>query len=186
MHQGGRADRLERLVADRGDQLLRTAVLLAGGREAGEDLLQEGLMRLLRHWPQIDGDPEGYLRRTLHNLAVDGWRRERSRRERLRELTSGTSGEPDDTATVDLRDALLRLLAQLTPRQRSLIVLRYWEQLSEAETAAILGCSVGAVKSGTSRTLARLRELSGWWREPGREPGRGGTAVEMRLREELP
>jgi RNA polymerase sigma factor (sigma-70 family) len=102
-------------------------VLLTGSREAGEDLLQEGLMRLLRHWPRIDGDPEGYLRRTLYNLAIDGWRRERSWRERLRMLPPAVSGGSDDTATVDLRDALVRLLFQLPPRQRSLIVLRYWE-----------------------------------------------------------
>jgi len=62
---------LERFLADRGDQLLRTATLLAGSREAGEDLLQTGLERLLRHWAAIDGNPEGYLRRTLYHLAAD-------------------------------------------------------------------------------------------------------------------
>lgn len=185
MRQRGRAERLEQLVAERGEQLLRTAVLLAGSREAGEDLLQEGLMRLLRHWTRIDGDPEGYLRRTLHNLAVDGWRRERSWRVRLRLLPPSVSHGLDDTATVDLRDALVRLLQQLSPRQRSLIVLRYWEQRSEAEVADLLGCSVGAVKSGTSRGLARLRELAGAWPNAKREPGQSASTTDGRLKEEL-
>ena len=185
MGQGGRAERLEQLVADHGEQLLRTAALLAGSREAGEDLLQEGLMRLLRHWPRIEGDPEGYLRRTLYNLAVDGWRRERSWRERLRLLPPAVMGGSDDTAAIDLRDALVRLVLQLSPRQRSLIVLRYWEQLSEAEVAGLLGCSVGAVKSGTSRGLARLRELSGPWLDAERQPGQSACPADVPVREEL-
>ena len=65
---------LESFLAERGEPLLRTAVLLTGSKEAGEDLLQAGLERLLRHWHRIEGDPEGYLRRTLYNLAADGWR----------------------------------------------------------------------------------------------------------------
>ena len=69
---------LESFLAERGEPLLRTAVLLAGSKEAGEDLLQAGLERLLRHWHRIEGDPEGYLRRTLYNLAADGWRRQRA------------------------------------------------------------------------------------------------------------
>jgi DNA-directed RNA polymerase specialized sigma24 family protein len=68
---------LERFVAERGDRLLRTAALLAGSRADGEDLLQSALERLLRHWRRIDGDPENYVRRTLYNLAADGWRRQR-------------------------------------------------------------------------------------------------------------
>ncbi len=66
---------LERFLADRADHLLRAAVLLTGSREAGQDLLQTALERLLRHWPTLDGDPEAYLRRTLYNLATDGYRR---------------------------------------------------------------------------------------------------------------
>ena len=70
------AESLERFVAERGQRLLKVAVLLTGTREAGEDLLQAALERLLRHWRRIDGDPEGYLRRMLYNLAADGWRRQ--------------------------------------------------------------------------------------------------------------
>ncbi len=67
---------LERFLADRGDRLMRTAVLLTGSREAGQDLLQAALERLLRHWRTLGGDPEAYLRRTLYNLAADGFRRQ--------------------------------------------------------------------------------------------------------------
>ena len=127
---------LESFLAERGEPLLRTAVLLTGSKEAGEDLLQAGLERLLRHWSRIDGDPEGYLRRTLYNLAADGWRRQRAWRRRLRLLQNGTAATvADGTSEVDARDTLIRLLVQLPPRQRAVIVARYWEQLSEAETA---------------------------------------------------
>jgi RNA polymerase sigma-70 factor (sigma-E family) len=152
---------LESFLAERGEPLLRTAVLLAGGREAGEDLLQAALERLLRRWRTIEGDPEGYLRRILYHLAADDWRRQRAWRTRQRLLQPGAgTAIADGTAEVDLRDSLVRLLMQLPPRQRAVIVARYWEQLSEAESAQVLGCSVGTVKSATSRGLRRLRELS--------------------------
>lgn len=153
---------LESFLAERGEPLLRTAVLLTGSKEAGEDLLQAGLERLLRHRSAIVGDPEGYLRRTLYNLAADGWRRQRAWRRRLPLLQNETAtAVADGTREVDTRDALIRLLVQLPPRQRAVIVARYWEQLSEAETAMVLGCSAGSVKASASRGLQRLRELSG-------------------------
>jgi RNA polymerase sigma-70 factor (sigma-E family) len=152
---------LELFLAERGEPLLRTAVLLAGSREAGEDLLQAALERLLRRWRTIEGNPEGYLRRTLYHLAADNWRRQRAWRTRLQLLQLGAgAAAADGTAEVDLRDSLVRLLMQLPPRQRAVIVARYWEQLSETESAQVLGCSVGTVKSATSRGLRRLRELS--------------------------
>jgi DNA-directed RNA polymerase specialized sigma24 family protein len=113
-------DGLEALVAERGNALLATAVLLTGSRAAGEDLLQSALERLMRSWGRVREDREGYLRRVMYNLAVDQWRRRR-------------------------------------------LVLRYWEQLSEAETATALGISVGSVKSTASRGLSRLRELTAGW-----------------------
>jgi RNA polymerase sigma-70 factor (sigma-E family) len=149
---------LERFVAERGDRLLRTAALLAGSRADGEDLLQSALERLLRHWRRIDGDPENYVRRTLYNLAADGWRRQRVWQ---RKVALFEPAPPVDPVTVvDLRDAVVRVLARLPPRQRAVLVLRYFEQLSEAETAEALGCSVGTVKSTTARGLARLREMT--------------------------
>jgi RNA polymerase sigma-70 factor (sigma-E family) len=154
---------LEQFLAERADRLLRTAVLLTGSREAGQDLLQTALERLLRHWRTLSGDPEGYLRRTLYNLAADGFRRQGRLQRKLQLLRADTRPQPDVTAQVDLRDALVRMLVQLPPRQRAVLVLRYWEQLSEAETAAVLGWPEGTVKSAASRGLRRLRELADGW-----------------------
>lgn len=154
---------LEQFLAERADRLLRTAVLLTGSREAGQDLLQTALERLLRHWRTLSGDPEGYLRRTLYNLAADGFRRQGLLQRKLLLLRAGTRPPPDVTAQVDLRDALVRMLVQLPPRQRAVLVLRYWEQLSEAETAAVLGWPEGTVKSAVSRGLRRMRELADGW-----------------------
>jgi RNA polymerase sigma-70 factor (sigma-E family) len=154
---------LERFLAERADHLLRTAVLLTGSREAGEDLLQTAVERLLRRWRRFDGDPEGYLRRTLCNLATDGHRRAGRWRQKERLLRTGPRQTQDATGDVDLRDALVRLLVQLPARQRAVLVLRYWEQLTDAETAAVLGCAEGTVKSAGSRGLTRMRELAGDW-----------------------
>ncbi len=153
---------LERLLAERGTQLLRVAIALAGGREAGEDLLQAALERVLRKPRQVHADTEGYLRQVLYNLAADGWRRGGRWRQRLPLLRAQASAQAADAAdVVDLRDMLVRLLRQLPPRQRAVIVLRYWEQHTEAETAVLLGCSEGTVKSAASRGLRQLRELAG-------------------------
>jgi RNA polymerase sigma-70 factor (sigma-E family) len=156
--QDPRMAELERFLGERGEMLLCEAVLLAGTREAAEDLFQAALERLLRNWRKIDGDPEGYLRRTLHNLAADGWRRQGLWRRKRRLLEAPEAVDP--VAVLDIRDQLVRLLLRLPPRQRSVLVLRYFEELTEDETAEVLGCSVGTVKSAASRGLTRLRELS--------------------------
>lgn len=155
----GGAD-LEKLLADRGHQLMGAAIALAGGRQDGEDLLQAALERVLRKPRQVDADIEGYLRRVLYNLAADGWRRGGTWRRKLLPVLRAAETVPDDTEVIDQRDTLVRLLSQLPPRQRAVIVLRYWEQRTEAETAALLGCSEGTVKSAASRGLQRLRELA--------------------------
>jgi len=160
------AGALELFLAERGTQLMRTAVLLAGGRQDGEDLMQAALERLLRQGQRIQGNPEGYLRRTLYNLAADRWRRQETCRRKLPVLGGGQrTAEPDLTAAVDLRDALIRALHLLPPRQRAAVVLRYWEQLSEAEAAKVLRCSEGTVKAAASRGLRRMRELAAGWLE---------------------
>jgi RNA polymerase sigma-70 factor (sigma-E family) len=158
-----RVDDLEHFLAQRGQALLRTAVLLAGSIEAGEDLLQSAIERLLGRGRRLDGDPEGYLRRTLCNLAIDGYRRQGRWRRRVPILQAEVHPPADATAEVDLRDAVMRLLVQLPPQQRTVLVLRYWEQLSGAETAELLGCSEDAVKSAGARGLRRLRELAASW-----------------------
>ena len=151
MAAGWSTAELERFLAERADHLLRTAVLLAGNREAGEDPLQTAVERLLRRWGRIDGDPEGYVRRTLCNLAIDGYRRAGRWRQKERLLRTELRQPQDATGDVDLRDALVRPLLQLPARQRAVLVLRYWEQLTDAEAAAVLGCSEGTVKSSGSR-----------------------------------
>jgi RNA polymerase sigma-70 factor (sigma-E family) len=174
----GRA--IERLLDERGQQLMRAAVALTGSRADGEDLLQAALERLLHNWSRVDTDAEGYLRRTLYNLAADGWRRRGRWRGRLAEFRSqaraaGPGGQ--DIAVVDLRDTLVRLLQQLPPRQRAVVVLRYWEQRTEAETAELLGCTEGTVKSAAARGLRRLRELA----EPGSVPAPKRTRLKTDL-----
>jgi RNA polymerase sigma-70 factor (sigma-E family) len=160
---------LERLLADRGDQLTRTAVLLTGNSQDGEDLLQAAVERLLRRGRRIQ-NPEGYLRRTMANLAADGWRRRGTWLRKLPVLgAGGPAGDGDLTSAVDLRDALIRVLRMLPPQQRAVIVLRYWEEMSQAETAALLGCSEGTVKAAASRGLKRMRDLASPWLDTGIE-----------------
>ena len=156
---------LEDFLAERADHLLRTAVLLTGSKEAGEDLLQTAVERLLKRWRRFDGDPEGYLRRTLCNLAIDGQRRAGRWREKERLIGAALREAHDATGAVDLRDALVRLLVRLPAKQRTVLVLRYWEQLSDAETAAVLGCPESTVRSVAWRGLARLRELADEWND---------------------
>jgi RNA polymerase sigma-70 factor (sigma-E family) len=164
---------LERFLTERADHLLRTAVLLTGTREAGEDLLQTAVERLIRRWRRVD-DPEGYLRRTMYNLAIDGYRRAGRWRQKAPLLWVEVTQTHDATGEVDLRDALVRLLWQLPVRQRAVLVLRYWEQLTDAETAAVLGCPEGTVKSAGSRGLARMRELADKWSDMAAAGGRDG------------
>jgi RNA polymerase sigma-70 factor (sigma-E family) len=168
---------LERLLAERGNWLMAIALALTGDRADAEDLLQAALERLLRHRRGITTSAEAYLRRTLYNLAADGWRRRGAWRRKIsvlraEHLRAGAGAVPDGTATVDLRDELVRLLLQLPPHQRAVILLRYWEQLTTSETADVLGCSEGAVKSAASKGLHRLRDLAGGG--PGGPIGSGG------------
>jgi RNA polymerase sigma-70 factor (sigma-E family) len=148
-------------VRDRSTALLRTAVLLAGGdRGHAEDLLQGVLERMYVRWDRIDGPPEAYARSALAHAAVNRWR-SRRRRPELPLITDAGPVAGDPAATVDLRDALVRALLTLPPRQRAVLVLRYFDDLPEGDAARALGCSVGTVKSQTSRALARLRDRSG-------------------------
>jgi RNA polymerase sigma-70 factor (sigma-E family) len=156
-------DGFTEFVRDRSSALLRTAVLLVGGdRGQAEDLLQGVLERMYVRWARIDGPPEAYARRALAHAAVNRWRTRRRRPELpLTDPDRGRTATGDGTAGVDLRDALVRALLTLPPRQRAVLVLRYFDDLPEEEVARALGCSVGTVKSQSSRALARLRERSG-------------------------
>lgn len=149
----------EEFVRQRSTALLRTAYLLTGDRGHAEDLLQSVFLKVARHWSGITGPVEPYARRALVNAAVDGWRRLRVVEAPL-DVTRHAAPTSDSNATVDLRDELVQALSALAPRQRAVLVLRYFEDMAEADIADALGCSRGAVKSHASRGLARLRELT--------------------------
>ena len=147
-------------VSARSRHLLQTAYLLTGDRHRAEDLLQTALTRAYLRWDHIESeDPEGYVRRTLANAHIDWWRRKPWREEPAAELPE--VAEPDQAAAYDVRNAVLGALAGLSRRQRAVIVLRYYEDLSEAEIATVLGCSPGTVKSAASRAIAKLRAHPG-------------------------
>ena len=146
----------EEFVAARRTALLRTAYLLTGQREDAEDLVQVALVKAVPHWRRIRERPEPYVRQILVRESVSRWRRRRWREVSTDRLPD--SGLAPDLR-VDEREDLRRALAGLAPRQRAVIVLRYYEDLSEAQTAAALGISVGTVKSQARDGLARLRGL---------------------------
>ena len=147
----------EEFVRGRSTALMRTAYLLTGNRSAAEDLLQAVLERVYRRWPSISDSPEAYVRRALTNEATNRWRRRRPVEIAL--TGAHDRAGTDEPSLVDLRDQLARGLMALPARQRAVLVLRYFDDLTEAQAADALGCSVGSVKSQASRGLARLREL---------------------------
>ncbi|WP_076816040.1 SigE family RNA polymerase sigma factor [Pseudofrankia asymbiotica] len=169
----------EEFVDRTADRLLRSAVLLTGDRGAAEDLLQVALERTYRHWRRIGAEaPEAYIRRALVNASISRWRRRRFHEVPL--LTEGRwaadTRVADHAEALSQRDGLVRALLTLPPRQRAVIVLRYLDDLSEADVAATLGCSVGSVKSHASRGLARLRESSHLSAPPDSTAGSGSAA----------
>lgn len=149
-------------VRERSTALLRTAYLLTGDRADAEDLLQEALVALARHWRRVarEGNPEAYVRTALHTRAIDGWRRRSVRPRVVGEPSEHTPLEGDAYSEAAARLTLADALARLTPRQRAVLVLRFYEQHTEVETARVLGCSTSTVKSQTRHALARLRTLA--------------------------
>ncbi|WP_245601958.1 SigE family RNA polymerase sigma factor [Hamadaea tsunoensis] len=145
----------EDFVATRSPRLLRTAFLLTHDWALAEDLLQTALVRAWGAWKRIDADPEPYVRAILVNTYATWWRR-RWRNERPTE-TLPEAAVADRTAQVDTRDQVWQALGRLPRRQRAVLVLRYFEELSEAEIAETLGVSLGTVKSQAARALAKLR-----------------------------
>ena len=162
----------EEFVQSYSPRLFKTALLLTGrDRSAAEDLLQLALERAYRHWARVcrSGEPERYVQRILANASNDRWRQAARRPERPLRSSDADPLAHDQADAVVERDFLMRALAVLPPRQRTVLVLRYFNDLSEAETADALGCSVGTVKSQASRGLARLRDIA----EPDTEPPAG-------------
>jgi RNA polymerase sigma-70 factor (sigma-E family) len=149
----------EEFVLGRQAALFRTAFLLTGDRGHAEDLLQGALERTYQHWPRVAaaGNPDAYVRRIVVNLANDRWRSRRHVVEQGLDAAAAASVRDSEAEQVESRDLVVRALRRVPVRMRTVLVLRYFEELSEAETAAVMGCSVGTVKSQAARGLERLR-----------------------------
>ncbi len=158
----GVMDDFDEFVAANLEQLLKTAYLITWDAGEAEDLVQECLLKVARRWPRVRGmaQPRAYARRILVNLALDAAAGRAQRRGEL-DGAPAVADEPARGLLVEFetRAELLDALARLTPRQRAVLVLRYFNDLTEAQTAEVLGCSPGTVKSNASRGLARLREV---------------------------
>jgi RNA polymerase sigma-70 factor (sigma-E family) len=161
----GRDAAFERYVALRQHALLRTAVMLTGDLPTAEDLLQTALARLYLAWHRVQREEamDSYVRRIMVNQYTSWWRRTWRRRETTVDPADLVPNQRSSGAGIDVevveRAALWRVVQLLPPRQRATIVLRFYEDLSEAQTAEVMGCSVGTVKAASSRALARLRPL---------------------------
>jgi RNA polymerase sigma-70 factor (sigma-E family) len=146
-------------VRARAPALSRAAYLLTGDHHLAQDLLQSALAATYQHWSRIHtGNPEAYVRRAMHNAHVSWFRKRRPTEVGQPDTTAAVA--PDGTEAVTLRMTVVAALRVLAPRQRAVIVLRYFEDLTEAQTAAVLGCTVGTVKRLHFDALARLREVA--------------------------
>jgi RNA polymerase sigma-70 factor (sigma-E family) len=148
-------------VEARSASLFRTAYLMVGDHQLAQDLLQEALVKTLIAWPRLRdrANVDAYTRRIIVTTSVS-WRRRRSFHERPSSSLPERAG-PDPVDAMATHDAVIAALLTVPPRQRAAIVLRYYQDLTETQTADVLGCSVGAVKSQVSAGLRRLRESLG-------------------------
>ncbi|RNL79593.1 SigE family RNA polymerase sigma factor [Nocardioides marmorisolisilvae] len=142
----------EEYVTARRPALVRTAYLLCGDAHLAEDLVQGALIKAVAHWRRIGDNPEPWLRRVMVNDHISGWRKHRGR-ERL------TDTMPERVVEEGRDLGLAEALRLLPPRQRAVVVLRYYEDLTERETADVLGIALGTVKSQHADAVRRLREL---------------------------
>jgi RNA polymerase sigma-70 factor (sigma-E family) len=156
------ADRqsFEAYVKARTQALSRVAYLLTGDHHLAEDLVQQTFLRVAGRWSKVvaAGDPDPYVRRVLYHQHVSWWRR--YGRISQTELGDADNEVPDYADRISITVAVQRALRRLGPRQRAALILRYFEDLTEAETAEVLGCRVGTVKSQVRDGLARLRVLA--------------------------
>ncbi|MEV4753941.1 SigE family RNA polymerase sigma factor [Micromonospora sp. NPDC049559] len=144
--------------------LLRSAYLLTGDQHLAEDLVQSALARTHRSWKRLhhSGNAEAYTRKTMYHLQVSWWRRRRVPESLSGELPEPRryAGEGDHAQQTTLRLTLRAALLKLSAKQRAVLVLRFFEDRTEAEAAELLGVTVGTVKSQTARALARLRTVA--------------------------
>ena len=157
----GRSEEFRAFALDRSLRLHQSAYLLCGDWHLAHDLVQDTLVKVYRYWPRVRqaDSPDAYVRRILVNEARDRWRR-RDKAVPVADVAveRAVPAVPDLADDVARRDGLLRALVKLPYQQRATVVLRYLEGLSQAETAQVLGCSEGTVKSQSSRALATLRK----------------------------
>ncbi|MXG88302.1 SigE family RNA polymerase sigma factor [Nocardioides flavescens] len=144
----------EEFVRGRSDALVATALLLCGSRQSAEDLVQTALARAWPRWHAVDVSHEAYVRRIMVNTYASWWRRRWNQERPTADLPQEAASAPDLDAHLDLR----RAIARLPRRQRAVVVLRYFDDLSEVEIARTMGCSVGTVKSQAHRALRKLGE----------------------------
>jgi RNA polymerase sigma-70 factor (sigma-E family) len=148
--------------AARRSALSRAAFLLTGSVQAAEELLQEALVKTVARWPKVTAggeSPEAYVRQVMLNEVRSKWRRRQAGVEHPTDVPPEVAGRSDLESQAADRQLLAVALRKLGPRQRAVLFLRFYEDLSEAECARVLGCSVGAVKSQTHDAVKRLREL---------------------------
>jgi RNA polymerase sigma-70 factor (sigma-E family) len=153
----------EAFVAESGDSLLRLATLLTSDQGLGEDVYQETLHRLAARWSKVD-NPRAFCRRVMHNIVIDQVRVKRRQVPTVLLAEGHDDHDPRadaSAAAAELRPVLLGALRTLTPHQREIVVLRYFDDRSENEVAELLGVSPGTVKSTLSRAVAQLREQPG-------------------------
>jgi RNA polymerase sigma-70 factor (sigma-E family) len=152
-----RSEEFREFVRDRASPLHQSAYLLCGDWHTAHDIVQETLIKAYRHWSRVRraDSPDAYVRGILLNEVRDRWRRP----ERAVPVAGFTAepAVPDATDEIARRDRLLRALLELPLQQRITVVLRYLEDMTQVETAKLLGCSEGTVKSQSSRALATLR-----------------------------
>ena len=150
-------DEYEAFVRARTPALLRSAYLLTGDQHLAEDLVQEALARTHRAWRRLHevGNAEAYARKVMYHAQLSQWRRLRVREFYPPQLPERGAG--DHAESVSVRISLERALGTLSPRQRAVVVLRYFEDRTETETADLLGMALGTVKTQAARALERLR-----------------------------
>ncbi|MDQ0808894.1 RNA polymerase sigma-70 factor (sigma-E family) [Streptomyces sp. B3I7] len=162
MGNSGSARDFETFVTARGPRLLRMAWLLTGDPHQAEDLLQTALAKVWPKWPRIaDQHPEAYVRKTLVTTHASWWQRRWRGEVPHGELPDRPSTGGDPFAAVDLEQSLAAAVRSLPRRQRAVLVLRYLEDLSVEETAQIMGCGLGTVKSQSVKALRTLRTALG-------------------------
>ena len=150
-------DSFEAFVIGRRRSLLRLAWMLTGDWHLADDLVQTALARSYPHWSRIAHDnPDAYVRKAIVSVHASWWRR-RWRGETPTATLPDRAILDDELASAELRSTVAAALATLPARQRATVVLRYFEDLTETQTAYLMGCSLGTVKSQTAKALAHLR-----------------------------